>query len=158
MEHDEWKKELIIALSDAGVNTIEQIDNCKSMSRLDKNPFLPSIGKIVSWCKPDPASLGVPCADSAYSMAANYNWKFYIVYLAAHEVGVVEIRQGKKEQYFKQFEAAYLRYVSRIQNDELFEKPKEFKSISRSKFNPDLGELKPMTASEAFALMDNIKL
>ena len=153
LEHDEWKKQLIIAMGDAGINTAEQVDNCKAKARQDTNPFMPSVGLIVQWCKSDPTELGLPNTDAAYNMAAHANWKHYIVYLAAEKVGTMEIRNSPKDKYFKAFEREYLALVARTQRGEVFEKPESKPALAADDIHPEFGRMKPMTAKEAFKEM-----
>ena len=55
-ELDAMKKEWLLAFIENRINSDKQINRGLSSARKDKNPFFPSIGQFVEWCKsPDPS-------------------------------------------------------------------------------------------------------
>jgi len=55
-ELDNMKREWLIGFVESNIKTDKQINRGLKLARADKNPFLPSIGQFIEWCKsPDPS-------------------------------------------------------------------------------------------------------
>ena len=55
-ELDGLKAEWLIAFQESRIATDIQIKRGLAMARKDTNPFLPSVGQFIEWCKPTHAS------------------------------------------------------------------------------------------------------
>ena len=55
-ELDGLKTEWLIAFQESRISTDIQINRGLAMARKDTNPFLPSSGQFIDWCKPTHAS------------------------------------------------------------------------------------------------------
>ena len=55
-ELDGLKAEWLIAFQESRISTDIQINRGLAMARKDTNPFLPSVGQFIDWCKPTHAS------------------------------------------------------------------------------------------------------
>lgn len=111
---DAAKKSWIKGFMDAGINTIEQIQYGVEQCRRSGDPFAPSVGQFVKWCKPTPEMLGMPDADKAYREAcanahpaASRNWSHPAVHHAACETGFYELASLTEERSRKLFERNY---------------------------------------------------
>jgi hypothetical protein len=118
-----WVKGLI----EANISTEEQIRRGMEKARRCDTDFFPSVGKFISWCKPNASELGMPDADSAWSEANRHShnvlahkWSHPAVY-AAGKGCWFEIRAGsyKKEQYI----ASYERLIESVSRGEVIEGP-----------------------------------
>lgn len=45
-----WKRQMLQALVENGISTIEQISRGMTAARADKNPWWPSVGQVIDWC------------------------------------------------------------------------------------------------------------
>lgn len=52
-----YKEQLLLAMHENGINSMEHIELGLKNARLDPSPFMPSTGQFISWCKP-PAQEG----------------------------------------------------------------------------------------------------
>lgn len=59
------KKEWTKAFFENGINSVEQIKMGLAKARSSGTDFLPSPGKFISWCKPNPEDLGYPSVEKA---------------------------------------------------------------------------------------------
>lgn len=57
------KQQWTVAMIEAGINTEEQIQRGLSRARQDTNPYLPSVGQFIEWCRPDPNALPLYRSD-----------------------------------------------------------------------------------------------
>lgn len=118
-----WVKALI----DAGVTDFEMIARGVRKARQSGSDFFPSVGKFISWCKPNPSDLGMPDANAAW-MEVNqhshhvldHQWSHPAVY-AAGKGHWFEIRSGeyKKNLYVADYEAL----VDQVANGAVIEGP-----------------------------------
>lgn len=70
---DEFKRQWTIAFIENGIRTLEQINIGMKIARRQTNPFLPSPGQFVQWCKQgDYTSLGLPTDDELFDMFKAY--------------------------------------------------------------------------------------
>jgi hypothetical protein len=118
-----WVKALI----DADVTDFEMIARGVRKARQSGSDFFPSVGKFISWCKPNASELGMPDADSAWSEANRHShnvldhfWSHPAVY-AAGKGHWFEIRAGKykKDQYVANYESL----VAQVANGSVIEGP-----------------------------------
>lgn len=70
---DEFKRQWTIAFIENGIRTLEQINIGMKIARQQTNPFLPSPGQFVQWCKQgDYTALGLPTNDDLFDMFKEY--------------------------------------------------------------------------------------
>lgn len=70
---DEFKRQWTIAFIENGIRTLEQINIGMKIARQQTNPFLPSPGQFVQWCKQgDYTVLGLPTDDELFDMFKEY--------------------------------------------------------------------------------------
>ncbi|EJD6367704.1 DNA replication protein [Providencia rettgeri] len=70
---DEFKRQWTIAFIENGIRTLEQINIGMKIARKQTNPFLPSPGQFVQWCKQgDYTALGLPTDDELFDMFKEY--------------------------------------------------------------------------------------
>ncbi|ELR5205761.1 replication protein P [Providencia rettgeri] len=70
---DEFKRQWTIAFIENGIRTLEQINIGMKIARQQTNPFLPSPGQFVQWCKQgDYTALGLPTDDELFDMFKEY--------------------------------------------------------------------------------------
>jgi len=51
-----YKKQLLLAMHENGIDNFQKIELGLKNARSDENPFMPSTGKFISWCK-DPKKI-----------------------------------------------------------------------------------------------------
>lgn len=70
---DEFKRQWTIAFIENGIRTLEQINIGMKIARQQTNPFLPSPGQFVQWCKQgDYTALGLPTDDELFDTFKEY--------------------------------------------------------------------------------------
>ncbi|MEQ5075948.1 replication protein P [Providencia alcalifaciens] len=70
---DEFKRQWTIAFIENGIRSLEQINIGMKIARQQTNPFLPSPGQFVQWCKQgDYTALGLPTDDELFDMFKEY--------------------------------------------------------------------------------------
>lgn len=70
---DEFKRQWTIAFIENGIRTLEQINIGMKIARQQTNPFLPSPGQFVQWCKQgDYTALGLPTDDELFDIFKEY--------------------------------------------------------------------------------------
>ncbi|HHR5809885.1 TPA: replication protein P [Providencia alcalifaciens] len=70
---DEFKRQWTIAFIENGIRTLEQINIGMKIARRQTNPFLPSPGQFVQWCKQgDYTALGLPTDDELFDIFKEY--------------------------------------------------------------------------------------
>lgn len=82
---NEFRRQWVLAFSENGIRTIEQVNAGMKIARQQEIPFLPSPGQFIKWCKQeDHTALGLPTEDELYDMFkkycsvrgwGNFNWK-----------------------------------------------------------------------------------
>lgn len=70
-EAESFRISLTRAFLSEGVTTVEQLRHMVRWLRSRDEPYLPSIGQIVSRCKPTAEALGLPDVSTAYRQAAH---------------------------------------------------------------------------------------
>lgn len=63
------RREWALGLIDANCTTREQISRGMRKARQHAQPWLPSVGMFIEWCKADSAELGLPSEEQAYQQA-----------------------------------------------------------------------------------------
>lgn len=54
LEVNAYKEQLLIACIENKINSMELVEFGLKNARKDDSDFLPSVGKFIQWCKPDP--------------------------------------------------------------------------------------------------------
>jgi hypothetical protein len=97
----EAKKIWVLGFIDAGISSTEQVAAGMRKARLSGTDFFPSVGKFISWCRPQPEDIGLPPVASAYQEAAyhaghpsRHTWSHGAVYEAGRRVGWYHLRNG----------------------------------------------------------------
>lgn len=109
-----WLKAFILA----GIKNIEQINHGLNKCYLMPNPFVPSPGQFIEWCKPNPKDFGLPSAQEAFTISCQINEQ-YSAYIHPHlatdtviknvisHIGPNIFRQMATKDAFKLFESYY---------------------------------------------------
>jgi len=72
-DFDEVRRQWLLALGEAGITSMEQVDAGMRAARRQEKPFLPSPGQFVAWCKAeDSAALGLPDQNELVSLVYEY--------------------------------------------------------------------------------------
>ncbi|MDD9340355.1 MAG: replication protein P [Providencia heimbachae] len=70
---NEFRRQWVLAFSENGIRTIEQVNAGMKIARQQEIPFLPSPGQFIKWCKQeDHTALGLPTEDELYDMFKKY--------------------------------------------------------------------------------------
>ncbi|MEI9749667.1 replication protein P [Moellerella wisconsensis] len=70
---NEFRRQWVLAFSENGIRTIEQVNAGMKIARQQEIPFLPSPGQFIKWCKQeDHAALGLPDEGQLYDMFKKY--------------------------------------------------------------------------------------
>lgn len=62
-EFDELRRQWLLAFSENGITTMEQVNAGLRVARRQERPFMPSPGQFVAWCREGRCVLGVTVAD-----------------------------------------------------------------------------------------------
>jgi hypothetical protein len=111
------KKEWTKALIEAGISSMEQIQNGLRQCRQHSSNWPPSTGVFIKWCKQltdTPESLGLPSIDKAYMLACQYAYPSFdhsrciqAVYHAACETGLHFLMSESQYKTRKSFDRNY---------------------------------------------------
>lgn len=111
------KKEWTKAFIEAGISSMEQIQNGLRQCRQHSSNWPPSTGVFIKWCKQasdTPESLGLPSADKAYMLACQYAYPAFdhsrciqAVYHAACETGLHFLMSESQDKTRKPFDRNY---------------------------------------------------
>ncbi|EPL3985470.1 TPA: replication protein P [Citrobacter freundii] len=71
-EFDELRRQWLLAFSENGITTMEQVNAGLRVARRQERPFLPSPGQFVAWCREGRCVLGITVADV---MAEYWKWQ-----------------------------------------------------------------------------------
>jgi hypothetical protein len=119
-----WVKGLMAA----GVTDLSQIARGVEKARLSESDFFPSVGKFISWCRVQPADLGLPPDDVAWLEANHHShhvlihqWTHPAIYEAGRRTGWFEIRNGDATQ--KAFSSHYQAVAGEIAEGAVFTMP-----------------------------------
>lgn len=128
------KRSWVKALYKARISTMEQlrwgVEACRQLGE----DFVPSVGRFIRMCVPDPADLGMPSEDAAWLEAVRgssypdrYRWSHEAVHLAGRATGWFYIRQGalSEESLRKRFSNAYGQLLRRIAMGLPLEEPRQ---------------------------------
>lgn len=128
------KRSWVKALHKARISTMEQlrwgVEACRQLGE----DFVPSVGRFIRMCVPDPADLGMPDEESAWREAvrgssdpARYRWSHEAVHLAGRTTGWFYIRQGAlpEEVLRKRFGNAYHQLLRRAAMGLPLEEPRQ---------------------------------
>ncbi|HAT2743093.1 TPA: phage replication protein [Citrobacter farmeri] len=89
---DEIRRQWVMAFAENGVTTMEQVDAGMRVARRQANPFLPSPGQFVAWCKQEMRPFGVSVDDVMtefkqwqrlvfkYTSSEKYPWSQPVMY------------------------------------------------------------------------------
>ncbi len=70
---NEFRRQWVLAFSENGIRSIEQVNAGMKIARQQEIPFLPSPGQFIKWCKQeDHTALGLPTEDELYDMFKKY--------------------------------------------------------------------------------------
>lgn len=136
----EYKRQLLSAFVEFGVNSPEKINRGLSRARKSQKPWLPGPGEFCGWCLPRPSDYGMPEAALAFDHARDQcgkpaqwrTWPHEAVYLAAVDTGFFELKSLRDgDQNFKAVRArfcdSYESYVKRVTAGEKLSTPEKFR-------------------------------
>lgn len=70
---NEFRRQWVLAFSENGIRTIEQVNAGMKIARQQEIPFLPSPGQFIKWCKQgDLIAAGLPEPEELYSIFRKY--------------------------------------------------------------------------------------
>lgn len=137
-----YKQSLMMAISEGGINTPEQIHAGMKKCRAEPDKYLPAPGLFVSWCKPDPADYGLPSVEQAYKECCSKShmpnhkdakWTHGVIYHAGREVGWYSIRNSSTKAEIagnkKLFVQAYDSLCKRVMEGEAFSVPEQSETL-----------------------------
>ena len=114
-----WSKALI----EAGVTSKEQLAIGFMKARRSQQDFMPSCGKFIAWCKPEPEDFGLPCMEQAYQMVIHHR-----ITPDVHSAVKIAARKTKYErstlkadEYKKVFSYTYQRLFELVMRGESIE-------------------------------------
>ena len=127
-----WTK----AFTSAGMCSIEQIRYGIERCRANGNPFMPSVGEFLNWCRPTPENMGLPSVERAYLQAcaashpaADSGRLHPAVWHAACETGLYLLARQPESKSRPAFERAYALTIEMIiRGEPLREIPKALPS------------------------------
>ena len=112
-----WTK----AFTSAGMCSIEQIRYGIERCRANGNPFMPSVGEFLNWCRPTPENMGLPSVERAYLQAcaashpaADSSRLHPAVWHAACEAGLYLLARQPESKSRPVFERAYALTIEMI--------------------------------------------
>lgn len=134
-EENSYKKSLLLAMAEKGINQISMIHVGLKKARLDSETrdFLPPPSRFAAWCKPDLKDFGLLSVEAAYEHAAveagkhssARKWHDEVVRRAVGDVGFMRISSEKKAYVFTDFKRVYLELFEKYALGERFEFPCE---------------------------------
>lgn len=72
-EYDEIRRQWVLALGEAGITLMEQVDAGMRVARRQEKPFLPSPGQFVAWCRAEEsAAVGLPDQNELVALVYQY--------------------------------------------------------------------------------------
>ncbi|HAH8787711.1 TPA: Replication protein P [Escherichia coli] len=72
-EFDEIRRQWLLALGEAGIVKMEQVDAGMRVARRQEKPFLPSPGQFVAWCRAEEsAAVGLPDQNELVALVYQY--------------------------------------------------------------------------------------
>jgi len=72
-EFDEIRRQWLLALGEAGIVKMEQVDAGMRVARRQEKPFLPSPGQFVAWCRAEEsAAVGLPDQSELVALVYQY--------------------------------------------------------------------------------------
>lgn len=124
------KKQWVKAFMDANLTDVTRINKGLSKFRQMKNPFVPSAGQFIAWCKPGFSDLGLPDYVEAYKLSLKINamGSDYVcdhvltdtlIRHAIGEIGHFAYREMKADDSKKKFVYFYERAIDKYQNGEI---------------------------------------
>ncbi len=117
-EFNRSKLNWIKAFQDSNISDIEQLRFGLEKCRLSVNPFAPSVGQFIAWCKPEPKDFGFPDNYQAFRIAVKIN-EIYGTYNHPHaptntvinhairQIGAKVFRELPETAALKLFENCY---------------------------------------------------
>lgn len=72
-EFDEIRRQWLLALGEAGITQMSQVDAGMRVARRQEKPFLPSPGQFVAWCRAEEsAAVGLPDQNELVALVYQY--------------------------------------------------------------------------------------
>lgn len=124
------KKTWLKAFMLAGVNKIEQLQFGLKKVLLMENPFVPSPGQFIAWCKPSPEDIGFPKLEEAYLISIHINRQFShykhkndnvdaVIRHAVEQIGCMSYREMSADNSRKAFNSYYAQALEQFMNGSL---------------------------------------
>lgn len=127
-ERVEVKRVWVKALVESGITSTDQIARGMAKARQSESDFFPSVGKFISWCKPDPSELGMADVHAAWSEINRHShevlthpWSHPAVYEAGRRCDWFEIRNGFATQ--AKFKVIYQAVIDEVIQGAQFKLP-----------------------------------
>ena len=112
-----WSKALI----EAGVTSKEQLAIGFMKARRSQQDFMPSCGKFISWCKPEPEDFGLPPVDVAYAEVIRRLPPSHPIVVKTAKATSFERGTLTETEYKRVFARHYEILVERIMKGEIFD-------------------------------------
>ncbi|WP_341706510.1 replication protein P [Halopseudomonas sp.] len=136
------KKEWARAFMAAGIDTLEHLRFGLEACRLDGSDFVPSAGRFIELCTPEPERMGLPSMDAAYQQAlrnshpasiGSERWDHPAVYHATLACTRTALLSLPTDRSRSKFERAYRDIQNRLLRGEVLAPtpPNEQKAIPR---------------------------
>jgi hypothetical protein len=108
------KREWTRALADEGIRNVSQIRLGIAKARRCKNPYVPSVGQFISWCKQSSADMGLVSVEEGFRIAsmnshpcASHIWPDGVSYEAWRRTGPYNMRSKPEKDVFPIFKKNY---------------------------------------------------
>ena len=122
---DEAKRAWTQAFAENGISDTRQLELGYKRRRDWPEPWFPSTGQFIEWCKPTPEDYGLPSAASAFNEASRHinsafphNWSHVAVLVAARAMGSLNFAEMSYSNAEKEFKRNYEIVVRRVMNGE----------------------------------------
>jgi hypothetical protein len=111
------KKEWIKAFIENGIGQTEQLKLGVKKARNYSQPFFPSCGQFIAWCKPDLEDYGLWPVDVALKMVVDgHKRQHEVLYLAAKSTGMSNLRKMSHKAllplFARNYDIACARFIS----------------------------------------------
>ena len=112
-----WTKAFI----EAGLVDLAAVKRGLRRVRHDPSDYIPSVGKFISWCKPDPKELGLPPVDVAYAEVIRRLPPSHPIVVRTAKATSFERGTLTETEYKRVFARHYEILVERIMKGEIFD-------------------------------------
>lgn len=119
------KREWIKGFMEQGINSLNQIKLGLKKARASQDPYWPTVGKFVAWCKPTAEDLGLPSKEDAYSeVTANFGkfmtaeWSHQAVFKVAKKATSHSLKNLPEKESRALFYRNYAIMVERVMRGE----------------------------------------